>query len=151
MVPAGRRTPKPVAASRSSTWLGVVGLAAGQQGGVPEFFVGDHRDDGLRQIEVDVGVHAEQDVPKGGQIGRGAERDGPGPARLASGQRGLEGIQVEVSERDVPALHPLRVGEAAALELFGDRDRGALVGRVEVPPRVARGLQRPEQGRHPAD
>jgi hypothetical protein len=81
MVPAGRRTPKPVAASRSSTWLGVVGLAAGQQGGVPEFFVGDHRDDGLRQIEVDVGVHAEQDVPQCGQFQRRAESDLPRPPR----------------------------------------------------------------------
>jgi hypothetical protein len=98
-----------------------------------------------------VGVHAEQDVPERGQAGRGGERDGPGPGRDASGQRGVQRVQVEVGEGDVPPLDPVRVGEAAALELLGDRDRGALVGRMEVLPRVVRGLQRLELGRHPAD
>jgi hypothetical protein len=56
-----------------------------------------------------------------------------------------------VGERDVPPFNPLGVDEAATLEFLGDRDRGALVGRVEVPARVAGGLQRLKQGGHPAD
>ena len=37
----------------------VIGLATGQQRRVAELLVGDHRDQGLRQVVVDVGVHAE--------------------------------------------------------------------------------------------
>src|SRR5207248_861851 len=43
------------------------------------------------------------------------------------------------------------IGETAALDLFGHRDCGPLVGGVEVAPLVAVGLQRAEHGRHPGD
>jgi hypothetical protein len=129
----------------------VIGLPALQEGWIVELLVGDHRQQRLGQVEVDVGVHAEQYVAQRGQVGRRPERDRPGPRRLTSGQRGLERIEVEVGERDVPSFNPFGVDEAAALEFLGNRDRGALVGRVEEAPRVAGGLQRLEQGGHPAD
>ena len=129
----------------------VIGLPALQEGRIVELLVGDHRQQRLGQVEVDVGVHAEQHVAQRGQVGGRAERDRPGPGRLTSGQRDSERIEVKVGERDVPSFNPLGVDEAAALEFLGDRDRGALIGRVEVAPRVAGGLQRLEQGGHPAD
>src|SRR5262249_62073391 len=94
---------------------------------------------------------AEKTVGERRKPGGTIERDVPWPRGAASRQRVLESIQVQVGERDVPLLYPLGVGEAAALELLGYRDGGALVGRVEVPPLVTGGLQRFEQGRHPAD
>ena len=129
----------------------VVGLPAGQQRRVAELLVGDHRQQRLRQVVVDVGVHAEQHVPERGQVGGGAERDVPGPGRPLARQRGFQGVEVETGERDVPPLHPLGIVETAALDLVGYRDRGPLVGGVEVAPLVASGLQRAEHGRHPGD
>ena len=129
----------------------VVGLPAGQQRRVAELLVGDHRQQRLRQVIVDVGVHAEQHMPERGQVGGGAERDVPGPGRPLARQRGFQSVQVEIGERDVPPLHPLGIVETAALDLVGYRDRGPLVGGVEVAPLVASGLQRAEHGRHPGD
>ena len=73
-------------------------------------------------------------------------RDGSRPASVS-----LQGVEVQVGERDVPSLDPLGIGEPAALEFLGHRDGGALVGGVEVLPLVARGLQRLEQRRHAGD
>jgi hypothetical protein len=67
----------------------VVGLPPGQQHRVVELLVADHRDQSLGQVEVDMRVHAEQYVPERGQAGGRAERDRPGPGRLAPGQRSL--------------------------------------------------------------
>ena len=67
----------------------VIGLAAGQQRRVAELLVGDHRDQGLRQVVVDVGVHAEQHMPERGQAGGAPNamaqgRAGSRPASAAS-------------------------------------------------------------------
>jgi len=129
----------------------VVGLAPGQQRGVVELLVGDHRQQRLRQVVVDVGIHAEQHVPQGRQPGRGAERDVPGTRRPPARHGGLQGLQVQVGEGDVPPLDPLGVGEAAALDLLGHRDRGPLIGGMKIAPLVAVGLQRLEHRRHPRD
>jgi hypothetical protein len=129
----------------------VVGLPPGEQRRIAELLIGDHREQCLWQVVVDVRVHAEQDMAERGQAGRGVKRDVPGPCRAASRQRGLEGVQVQVGERDVPPLHPLGVSEAATPQFPGYGCRRALVGGVEILPLIAGGLQRFEQGRHPDD
>jgi hypothetical protein len=55
----------------------VIGLSPGEHGRVVELLVGDHGDQGLRQVVVDVRVHAEQHVPQRRQLGGSAERDLP--------------------------------------------------------------------------
>jgi hypothetical protein len=129
----------------------VVGLPAGQQRRVVELIIADHRHQGLRQVVVDVRVHAEQHMPERGQAGRGAERDHPGPRQPAARLAPFQGVQVQVGEHDVPSLDPRGVGESAAADFPRHRDGGAQVRRVEVEPLVARALQRLKQRLHAGD
>src|ERR1019366_419564 len=98
---------------------------------VAELLVADHPQKRLRQVVVDVGVHAQQHVPERREVGGGAERDVPRPGWPPARHRGFQGIQVQLREGDIPPLDPLRVDEAAALDVPGYRDRGAQVGGVE--------------------
>jgi hypothetical protein len=125
----------------------VVGPAPSHQLGVVELVVADDRQQRLRQVVVDVGVHAEQQVPQRRQppVAGGREGDRPGPGHLAGALPRLQGVQVQRGEGDVPHLHPGRVEELAADDPVGDRLRGAQVGPQEEALRVAAGLQRLQQ------
>ena len=102
----------------------VVGAAAGHQRVVVELGVGDHREQRLREVVVDVRVDPEQHVPQAaGGRGRG-ERLPP----RARGLVGLDGVEVEVGEGDVPGLHPGAVLEQA-LRRSPRRRRASCAGR----------------------
>src|SRR5215218_2294367 len=131
----------------------VVGVAAGQQLGVVEVARGDHGQERLGEVVVDVGVHAEQDVAQGRQAVRtsaGPEGDRPRFGRAPAGLGVLDGVQLEVGEGDVPALDPGRVAEPAPLQLLGHRPGGAQVGGEEEAGWVVARLQRLQQPLHPA-
>ena len=90
-------------------------LAPGHQRGVGELVVGDRRQQRLRQVVVDVGVHPEQHVAQRRQprLVGGPECHRPRPGRASPTVPLLEGVEVEPGEHDVPALHPRSVDEAA--------------------------------------
>ena len=125
----------------------MVGAAPGGDRRIRELPGTDHREQGLRQVVVDVRVHAEQDVPQGGR-GRllpcGPERDRPRlrdrPARGVRGQR----VEIQIRERDVPAFHPLRVAEQPGAQRVAHRPGGTQVGGVKEAPGVPGFLQRTE-------
>jgi len=122
----------------------VVGAAGGQEPGVAELGLGDDRQQRLGQVEVDVGVHAEQDVAQRRQVVAvaGAEGDRPRLGRAPASPGVVDRVQVEAGEGDVPALDPRRVPEPAPGQLVGHRPGGAQVGGEEEAGRVAGGLQR---------
>ena len=93
----------------------VVGPAGGEHAGVVELGLGDDGQERLGQVVVDVGVHAQQDVAQWRQAVAlaGAEGNRPRLGRAAAGPGGLDGVQVEAGEGDVPALDPGRVAEPA--------------------------------------
>ena len=132
----------------------MVGAAPAGDGGIRELPGADHREQGLRQVVIDVRVHAQQDVPQGRCVlllPGGPERDRPrprdGPAAGVRGQR----VEVQVRERHVPALDPLRVAEQPGPQRVAHRPGSAQVRGVKETPRVPRFLQRAEQGFHPLD
>ena len=94
----------------------VVAAPSVEQDRVGEVLVGDDGEQRLRQVVVDVRVDAEQHVPSGGSVGGSVEREPPGPRRRRRVARevGVERVEVEVGEDDVPRLHPAGVLEAAA-------------------------------------
>src|SRR5581483_1412146 len=117
----------------------VVARAGGAYRRVVEVLRGDDGDQGLRQIVVDVRVHAEQDVAQRrefGAGGRGLEGDAPRLGYPAAVERGVERVEVQLREGDVPALQPRSVLEATLVDLFGDRPGGPEVRVVEVAPGV---------------
>src|ERR1035437_1848287 len=109
----------------------VISLPPRDQRRVAELLVADHPQKRLRQVVVDVGVHAQQHVPERREVGGGAERDVPRPGWPPARHRGFQGIQVQLREGDIPPLDPLLVAGAAAVDVPGYRDRGAQVGGVE--------------------
>ena len=109
-----------------------------EQDRVGEVRVADDAEQGLRQVVVDVGVDAEEHLPQGRQRRGSVEGEAPGPGRpmpRVAREVGLERVEVEVGEDDVPGLHPARVLERGGLEGIGDRPRRALVGGEEGAPR----------------
>ena len=146
---AGRGPPRRPGAARTSSIRSWSRRRSASRAGEREVLRRDHADQRLRQVEVDVRVHAEQDVRLGRQAGLRAERQ---PPRLGDLGRvravRLEGVEVEAGEVDVPAGHPVRVLERAAVQGRRDRAGGAQVRAEEEPARVPVALQRPEQGRH---
>ncbi len=125
----------------------MVGPAPGDDGQIRELPRADHGEQGLRQVVVDVRVHAQQDVPQRGRgrlLPRGPERDRPrsrdGPAAGVRSQC----VEIEVRERDVPAFHPLRVAEQPGPQRVAHRPGGAQVGGMEEAAGVPGFLQRTE-------
>lgn len=85
----------------------VVTTSSLEESRVGEVIVGDDREQCLREVEVDVGVDAEENMLQRMQIGWRVERQPPGSryARVA-GEIRVEGIEVEVGEVDGPLLDP---------------------------------------------
>ncbi len=132
----------------------VVRLPEGAHLRVAELRVADHREQRLGQVVVDVGVHAEQDVPHRREVrlGRGcAEGHRPRLGHRVTAPGGVQGVQVQPGEGDVPAVHPPGVGEGPVAQRLRHRLGGAQVGRVEGQPAIAVPAEFPRQGGHPFD
>ena len=121
--------------------------AARHQPAVPGLVVVDHRQQRLRQVVVDVRVHAEQQVAQRRQRARSAERGDPRPGRLIR----LERRQVVVGEGDVPGFHPRGIDEEPGLETFVDSERHPPVNGQKVLSRVASGPKVRQEHVHPLD
>jgi hypothetical protein len=92
-----------------------------QQRGVAEFGVADQHQQRLRQVEVDVRIHAQQHVPQRRQgatrvVCRG-ERGSPRAAHGLAPQAGLQRLHVEPSEHHIPTAYPDRVEEPTCRKL----------------------------------
>ena len=109
---------------------------------VREVVVGDHGQQRLRQVVVDVRVDPEQDVDQWRGRRRRVEGQTPRPWDAAvAGEVGIQRVEVQLREGDVPRLDPGRVLEHRAVDRGRDRLRRAPVGAQEL------GLRR-MPGRH---
>jgi hypothetical protein len=81
----------------------------------------------LREVEVDMCVRAKQDVPKWWQLwAMGGHIKGYGPwrGRCTTGAVGVKGVEVELSEGNVPTLHPRGILEHSPFQGICDGVRG---------------------------
>jgi hypothetical protein len=100
---------------------------------VREGLVVDHRQQGLRQVVVHVGVDAEKHQTQCRQVGWRVEGEPPRAGRVAARQMRVECGEVELGELDVPPLDPLRVLEQPLVDGGPDGRRRAQVGAEELP------------------
>ena len=133
----------------------MVGAAARQQRGVTELVVADHREQRLRQVEVNVRVHAQQHVLQGRPdalaVGCRAEGNCPRPRHRLVVPGRAQRVQVEVGEGHIPALDPVGVIKYARAQRVGNCTGGSQVGGMERLPGVAGLAQLLADRRHPGD
>jgi hypothetical protein len=133
----------------------VIGRATLDHARIVELRVADDHEQRLREVEVDVRVHPQQEVTdRGDPRLRPREREGhlprtwSGPVFVPSFQR----FQVELGEGEVPTLGPRGVHEPTERrmrELIPDGGGRPGIDREEVTAFVVRRDHRREQGVHP--
>jgi hypothetical protein len=127
----------------------VITLTAAESLRVCEVRVGDHSEQGLWEVEVDVGVDAEQDVAQRLKGRWCIESQAPRSRDVrCAGELFVKGVEIELGEGHVPVLDPGGILEPPGVDRRLDSHRRPSVGVQEWAQRLVGRPQRVQASLH---